>query len=48
MEIQRNRTAKLPDKIVFDADRCDGSGLKVGDKIHGIYIVFQAQNIVKT
>ena len=26
---------KLPDKIVFDADRCDGSHLKVGDKIRG-------------
>ncbi|MBQ8409191.1 MAG: hypothetical protein IJY39_10050 [Clostridia bacterium] len=29
---------KLPDTIVFDADRCDGSGLKVGDKIHGTYL----------
>ena len=29
---------KLPDKIVFDADRCDGSHLKVGDKISGMYL----------
>ena len=29
---------KLPDKIVFDADRCDGSHLKVGDKIRGTYL----------
>ena len=29
---------KLPDTIVFDADRCDGSHLKVGDKIRGTYI----------
>ena len=29
---------KLPDKIVFDADRCDGSHLKVGDKIRGSYL----------
>ena len=29
---------KLPDKIVFDADRCDGSHLKVDDKIRGTYL----------
>ena len=29
---------KLPDKIVFDADRCDGYHLKVGDKIRGTYL----------
>jgi hypothetical protein len=29
---------KLPDKIVFEADRCDGSHLKVGDKIRGTYL----------
>lgn len=29
---------KLPDTIVFDADRCDGSHLKVGDKIKGTYL----------
>lgn len=29
---------KLPDTIVFDADRCDGSELKVGDKISGTYL----------
>ena len=29
---------KLPDQIVFDADRCDGSHLKVGDKIKGTYL----------
>lgn len=29
---------KLPNQIVFDADRCDGSHLKVGDKIHGMYL----------
>ena len=29
---------KLPDTIVFDADRCDGSHLKVGDKIRGTYL----------
>ena len=29
---------KLPDRIVFDADRCDGSHLKVGDKISGAYL----------
>ena len=29
---------KLPEKIVFDADRCDGSHLKVGDKIRGTYL----------
>ena len=29
---------KLPDKIIFDADRCDGSHLKVGDKISGTYL----------
>ena len=29
---------KLPDTIVFDADRCDESHLKVGDKIRGTYI----------
>lgn len=29
---------KLPDTIVFDAGRCDGSHLKVGDKIKGTYL----------
>ena len=29
---------KLPDTIVFDAGRCDGSHLKVGDKIRGTYL----------
>lgn len=29
---------KLPDTIIFDADHCDGSHLKVGDKISGTYI----------
>lgn len=29
---------KLPDQIVFDADRCEGTGLKAGDKISGIYL----------
>ena len=29
---------KLTDTIVFDADRCDGSHLKVGDKIKGTYL----------
>ena len=29
---------KLPDTIVFDADRCDGSHLKVGDIIRGTYL----------
>ena len=29
---------KLPDTIIFDADRCDGSHLKVGDKISGMYL----------
>jgi hypothetical protein len=31
-------THKLPDTIVFDANRCEGSGLKVGDKIRGMYL----------
>ena len=29
---------KLPDRMVFDADRCDGSHLKVSDKIRGTYL----------
>ena len=29
---------KLPDKIVFDAGRCEGTDLKVGDKIRGTYL----------
>ena len=29
---------KLPDTIVFDAERCDGSHLNVSDKISGMYL----------
>ena len=29
---------KLPDRIVFDADHCDGHHLKVGDKVSGMYL----------
>ena len=29
---------KLPEQIVFDAKRCEGTGLKPGDKIRGTYL----------
>ena len=31
-------SAKLPDKIVFDANDSGETGLKVGDEIHGNYL----------
>ena len=31
-------SAKLPDKIIFDANDSGETGLKVGDKIHGNYL----------
>ena len=31
-------SAKLPDKIIFDANDSGETGLKAGDKIHGNYL----------